>query len=82
MFAYLCVWCVTDGLVIVLFFTWVCRSCCHVVGVFFFKQKPAYEIRLNLVGSEMCVRDSATSVASPTHEVESIGGFAWRAWSI
>ena len=25
---------------------------------FFFKQKTAYEIRLSLVGSEMCIRDS------------------------
>jgi len=24
---------------------------------FFFKQKTAYEIRLSLVGSEMCIRD-------------------------
>jgi len=27
---------------------------------FFFKQKTAYEIRLSLVGSEMCIRDSST----------------------
>src|SRR5665809_71447 len=27
------------------------------VFVFFFKQKTAYEIRLSLVGSEMCIRD-------------------------
>ena len=27
-------------------------------GIFFFKQKTAYEIRLSLVGSEMCIRDS------------------------
>ena len=28
------------------------------VGLFFFfKQKTAYEIRLSLVGSEMCIRD-------------------------
>ncbi len=26
---------------------------------FFFKQKTAYEISLGLVGSEMCIRDSA-----------------------
>ena len=25
--------------------------------VFFFKQKTAYDIRLSLVGSEMCIRD-------------------------
>jgi len=28
---------------------------------FFFKQKTAYEIRLSLVGSEMCIRDRCTS---------------------
>jgi len=28
------------------------------VMFFFFKQKTAYEIRLSLVGSEMCIRDS------------------------
>jgi len=28
-----------------------------VVLFFFFKQKTAYEIRLSLVGSEMCIRD-------------------------
>ncbi|CZR93967.1 preprotein translocase subunit SecA [Clostridioides difficile] len=28
--------------------------------VFFFKQKTAYEIRLSLVGSEMCIRDRFT----------------------
>src|SRR5660398_230009 len=28
---------------------------------FFFKQKTAYEIRLSLVGSEMCIRDSPFS---------------------
>ncbi len=27
-------------------------------GVFFFKQKTAYEISACLVGSEMCIRDS------------------------
>ena len=26
-------------------------------GVFFFKQKTAYEIGVRLVGSEMCIRD-------------------------
>src|SRR5660397_254603 len=29
---------------------------------FFFKQKTAYEIRLSLVGSEMCIRDSHMAV--------------------
>ncbi len=27
------------------------------VSFFFFKQKTSYEIRLSLVGSEMCIRD-------------------------
>ncbi len=27
------------------------------VGIFFFKQKTAYEVSLGLVGSEMCIRD-------------------------
>ena len=31
--------------------------CCFGVVFFFFKQKTAYEIRLSLVGSEMCIRD-------------------------
>ncbi len=31
--------------------------------VFFFKQKAAYEIRLGLVGSEMCIRASQTPAA-------------------
>ena len=31
--------------------------CCF----FFFKQKTAYEIRLSLVGSEMCIRDSTNT---------------------
>jgi len=30
---------------------------------FFFRQKTAYEIRLSLVGSEMCIRDSAFAAA-------------------
>jgi len=30
--------------------------------VFFFKQKTAYEVRLSLVGSEMCIRDSRDGV--------------------
>ena len=30
---------------------------------FFFKQKTAYEIRLSLVGSEMCIRDRCRDVA-------------------
>ena len=31
---------------------------CVLFCFFFFKQKTAYEIRLSLVGSEMCIRDS------------------------
>ena len=31
---------------------------------FFFKQKTAYEIRLSLVGSEMCIRDSSGEAPS------------------
>ena len=33
-----------------------------VVGVFFFKQKTAYEIEYGLVGSEMCIRDREKTV--------------------
>ena len=29
------------------------------IFIFFVKQKTAYELRLSLVGSEMCIRDSA-----------------------
>ncbi|VTU59955.1 hypothetical protein AMBR_CKHPCMOK_02852 [Lacticaseibacillus rhamnosus] len=36
----------------------------NIVIFFFFKQKTAYEIRLSLVGSEMCIRDSIWSIAS------------------
>src|SRR5660398_275126 len=32
---------------------------------FFFKQKTAYEIRLSLVGSEMCIRDSFSTAPRP-----------------
>ncbi len=32
--------------------------------IFFFKQKTAYEISLGLVGSEMCIRDRATTRVS------------------
>ena len=36
----------------------VCILCvCCFFFFFFFKQKTAYEIRLSLVGSEMCIRD-------------------------
>ncbi len=33
--------------------------CVCVFVVFFFKQKTAYEVRLSLVGSEMCIGDRA-----------------------
>ena len=32
------------------------------VMFFFFKQKTAYEIQYGLVGSEMCIRDSANTM--------------------
>jgi len=32
--------------------------------LFFFKQKTAYEIRLSLVGSEMCIRDRLDEATS------------------
>ncbi len=35
--------------------------CCKKKMVFFFKQKTAYEVRLSLVGSEMCIRNSLRS---------------------
>ena len=31
------------------------------MGVFFFKQKTAYEMLRSLVGSEMCIRDRANT---------------------
>jgi len=34
--------------------------------IFFFKQKTAYEIRLSLVGSEMCIRDRAKATEDAT----------------
>ena len=34
-----------------------CEGGC-VFGIFFFKQKTAYEMLRSLVGSEMCIRDS------------------------
>ena len=36
-----------------------------VPGVFFFKQKTAYEIMPSLVGSEMCIRDRNIGNARP-----------------
>ena len=35
----------------------------RIIKKIFFKQKTAYEIRLSLVGSEMCIRDSHTKRA-------------------
>ena len=48
-----------------LFVLFVCCSYLFVFVLFFFfffKQKTAYEIRLSLVGSEMCIRDSPGTV--------------------
>ena len=41
---------------------------------FFFKQKTAYEIRLSLVGSEMCIRDSSTMARTKQTARKSTGG--------
>ena len=35
----------------------------HLVWLFFFKQKTAYEIMPSLVGSEMCIRDRYNMIA-------------------
>ncbi len=35
-----------------------------IIFFFFFKQKTAYENRLSLVGSEMCIRDRTTGVST------------------
>ncbi|CZR82769.1 hypothetical protein CDFC105_53668 [Clostridioides difficile] len=43
---------------------------------FFFKQKTAYEIRLSLVGSEMCIRDrykEYTNLEEAISEIDSFG---------
>ncbi len=40
-------------------------QCAFCFGLFFFKQKTAYEISLGLVGSEMCIRDRTTGVSNP-----------------
>src|SRR5660397_268842 len=42
---------------------------------FFFKQKTAYEIRLSLVGSEMCIRDRLAKVI---HDLSITGAFTGR----
>ena len=47
-------WCVLGGVDFSVFFS---------SRLFFFKQKTAYEIMPSLVGSEMCIRDSAKCVA-------------------
>ena len=40
------------------------------MGIFFFKQKTAYEIASCLVGSEMCIRDSLVrECTSETNDV-------------
>src|SRR5660397_131756 len=51
---------------------------------FFFKQKTAYDIRLSLVGSEMCIRDSFNPTIHGGLSQLSCGGLlagglaAWR----
>src|SRR5660397_224033 len=46
---------------------------------FFFKQKTAYDIRLSLVGSEMCIRDSVISrLLWHSHYVWRIDGASGR----
>ena len=51
----------------------VAVRCCRVIlGVFFFKQKTAYEVLRSLVGSEMCIRDR---VRRMKHGIKSMG---WR----
>ena len=55
---------------------------------FFFKQKTAYEIRLSLVGSEMCIRDrsyqlpedSLTKLAQQEVKSERSKELEHRAW--
>src|SRR5665809_173594 len=44
---------------------------------FFFKQKTAYEIRLSLVGSEMCIRDSL----KPCHKPVKAPGMETAPWT-
>ena len=51
--------------------------------LFFYKQKTAYEIEYGLLGSEMCIRDSAKPdklgiITSPAFQVRMIIGPALR----
>ena len=50
----------------------LCGSVWWCVFFFFFKQKTAYEIRLSLVGSEMCIRDS-TCLDAVNNGVTAVG---------
>ena len=43
------------------------------VSFFCFKQKPAYEFRLSLVGSEMCIMDRPLLVANLTVATHLLG---------
>src|SRR5660397_206447 len=43
---------------------------------FFFKQKTAYEFRLSLVGSEMCIRDRDTLPEKEKHYFDTIADSA------
>ena len=45
-----------------------------VLFFFFFKQKTAYEMLRSLVGSEMCIRDSAWTAASASRILEKPSG--------
>ncbi len=40
---------------------------------FFFKQKTAYEVRISLVGSDMCIRDLVEVVS-----VSTCGDWSWQ----
>ena len=50
------------------------------IVLFFFRQKPAYEVLRMLVGSEMCIRDSLSNLT--IHTLEDVNG-PWvglKAW--
>jgi len=68
---YVCVW-------VVLVIACVCF--CAVI-FFFFKQKTAYEIRLSLVGSEMCIRDSSCTLSTEAGPFLRMG-MCWNVFDI
>ena len=47
-------------------------ACVWVFGVFFFKQKTAYEMLRSLVGSEMCIRDSVHAVRGDENAIRKL----------